>query len=178
MPQVFGSLTYQKTSHHRKERDQLSTKKRRRSSSSAPRLVVIPLIVAAAAVSGCEDDPTVQQDRYKSLTECMADWGNEELCMRAPTSEARTAGGSTSYIYTHPYYFYGPTYYPHDRVYTDPHTGNSVRPGGSNAFDVAKAPASSFNSKPGVASSPGKSGGFGATGARAAAAGKGGSGGS
>lgn len=91
--------------------------KKRRSCKTLP----LMLVTSAAVVnlSGCgEDDPNANlatvRDEYKSLEECVEDWGSKEPCepQKAPpgsSTYANTGNTSGSHIYTG--HYFGPSYY-------------------------------------------------------------------
>lgn len=104
------------------------------------------LVVAlSATVAGCDDpaNQTAQRDVYSgpnAFENCVADWGNEELCKRqldeaerkaaasVPTSGASGGGGSHVMLW-------GPTYYGADRqVY---HRGQYYAPTSTRAERTA-----------------------------------------
>lgn len=85
----------------------------------------------AATVSGCDVTETseakpAQRDVYTSLEDCVADWGDQELCERQikegrehlekmAQAKAASGGGSGGIMPI----FMGPTYYGNDRYYRD-----------------------------------------------------------
>lgn len=140
-----------------------------------PLLVVIPTLVAAALLAGCDDpDRPVNRDRYVSLDECMADWGDAALCQQPTTLASNAPGGQptgsgSSVVMLHSGGgYYGPSYYDNQRHFTRS-DGSRLTPAvTSTSPPVVRAPASQFAGSPGVTA---RSGGFGATGRAVSSAG-------
>ena len=153
----------------------------RRRRSPAPALTLLAALTATA----CDSDPgekVVQRDVYSgphALENCVADWGNEELCKKQlddaekkqlAASSPHTGGGIAPSIFV-----WGPGYSGSDRAVS--HNGQTITPATQRAVQTAAfargvTPAGSavrpvaFNMpKPaGVSSGFTSRGGFGATG--------------
>lgn len=97
------------------------------------KMIRLTLVSAlAATVSACdvsEEDKPAQRDVYTSLEDCVADWGDTELCERQQ-KEARehelkmaeankASGGSSDVGVSFIPLFFGPTYHGNDRFYRD-----------------------------------------------------------
>ena len=100
-------------------------------------MIKLTLVAAlGATVAACdmsdsgqtEEPKPAQRDVYSSLEDCVADWGDTELCERTmkdarehelKMAEAKAGaaggGGGTSFIPL----FYGPTYYGNERFHRD-----------------------------------------------------------
>jgi hypothetical protein len=109
-------------------------------------MIKLPLVVAlAVTVAACDmtDQPkTAQRDVYNSLEDCVADWGDTELCQQQ-MKEAREhqlkmaeaqakSGGNASMI---PFIFMGPSYYGDSRAVT--HNGQTIVPKSTNSVRTA-----------------------------------------
>ncbi len=137
------------------------------------RAKLLPLLLLAAGTGGCGYDPaeeTVQRDVYTKLEDCIADWGNQELCAQTLKEEKRAVTNAQGVTVYEPYYIYsGPSYYPGNR-YVD--MGSSrITPSTSRAFTTNSFSRSSIS--PGAAARSGigsggsglaSRGGFGGTG--------------
>lgn len=138
------------------------------------RLPSMSLVVAlSATVAGCDSDPgsqVAQRDVYSgpnAFENCVADWGNEELCKQRLNDEERKAAGSSSggggggsHVM-----IWGPGYYGGERTVS--HGGNTYTPQTTRAERTAafnsQFKPTSFNA-PRPATSVSSRGGFGATG--------------
>ena len=82
----------------------------------------------AGTVSACDvtdnSEKPAQRDVYTSLEDCVADWGDTELCERQikearehaekmAAAQAKDGGGGMAFVPL----FFGPTYYGNDRYY-------------------------------------------------------------
>lgn len=118
-----------------------SKEKKRRSCKTLP----LMLVTSAAVVnlSGCgDDDPNANlatvRDEYKSLEECIEDWGSKEPCepQKAPpgsSSFANTGNTSGGHIYTG--HYFGPSYYEGQREMAQrSFLGNRVNSNGTAHF--------------------------------------------
>lgn len=142
------------------------------------------LSILVALVAGCDYDPTItaQRDVYTRMEDCVADWGDVQLCqqMDATASAERVkeqqggdgkSGGASAVVYP---YFYGPTYYGSNRV---AYVGErEVHPTANRAtnFRSTSVRSSTLPSNVGRAVSRG---GFGSTGRSVSVSGHGSSGG-
>jgi uncharacterized protein YgiB involved in biofilm formation len=142
------------------------------------------LVVAlGATVSACDDpgEQVAQRDVYSgpnALENCIADWGNAELCKQQLNEAERKAmqgvptsgGGGASQVF-----LWGPGYYGSDRTVT--HNGYAYTPQTSRAERTAafnsQFKPTSFNTPRPAGTSVSSRGGFGATG-RSAGGGSGG----
>lgn len=125
------------------------------------KVISLPLVVAlAATVSACDmtgnDQVASQRDVYKTLEDCVADWGDSELCEKqmadakaeAEKKAAQSNSNGGSHVAIIPLFF-GPSYSPGDRyVYRN---GERYIPTTSKASSTA---AYFRNTKTGVVSKP------------------------
>lgn len=130
----------------------------------------IAVLLLAAGIGGCGYDPaadTVQRDVYTRLEDCVADWGNQELCAQTLQAEnqqeQRDASGNV--VMVPQYVFHGPAYYPGNRSVT--YSGRTVTPTG-----VGRPVSVSSFSRSGISPSAAR-GGFGSAGHAVASAGHG-----
>lgn len=106
------------------------------------RIINLPIVVAlAATVAACdttEAPKTSQRDVYNSLEDCIADWGDQELCEREiknsreheeKMAQARAAQGGGG-VMPVPMIF-GPTYYGDSRSVS--HNGRTIAPATSSS---------------------------------------------
>jgi uncharacterized protein YgiB involved in biofilm formation len=97
-------------------------------------------LVLAGSLSGCGSEPIPQQDAYRSLNDCVRDWGNPAQCQ--PVRDGRY---STSY-------YYGPSHF------GSRNTDGTPKPS-ANAMDAVTRPkgtqVSSLAPGGGTSSSPG-----------------------
>lgn len=154
--------------------------------------VALALVPMFLAMSGCGYDPSqdgapMQRDVYTKVEDCIADWGNAELCSKVADAEraqfAKSVGvahdGGSSII------FWGPSYYSGSRSVD--YGGRSYTPLTSRAmskpFSVTPNSSSFARSSPGTASRPASGvsssgsssrGGFGSSGHSASAGSSGG----
>lgn len=88
-----------------------------------PLVVLLAGSVAACDTTGQDKPKTAQRDVYHSLEDCVADWGDTELCekemkeardhaLKMAEAQAKASGGSMPVILP---IFMGPTYYGDDR---------------------------------------------------------------
>lgn len=153
-------------------------------------IIRLPLVLLlATTVSACDmtstdtnsDEKPSQRDVYRSLEDCVADWGDTELCERQIADAKKEAeklaaqSGSGSHVSFVPIFF-GPSYSPGDRsVYTQ--TGQRYSPATTRATSTAtylrNARTGVISPKPPIISRPAtptphssivSRGGFGATG--------------
>lgn len=140
----------------------------------------VPVLLLAGMLNGCDYDPAeepVQRDVYKSLEDCMADWADKTMCLKAAELQEgqrkkiadNQQHGST--VIMQPYYFYGPEYVPGSRI--SYHNGAAIIPRSSNFVQSTPkfTPSSSFSAS---RSTSVTRGGFGSAG-RAAGGSSGGS---
>jgi hypothetical protein len=82
--------------------------RRRRASAQMTRLLVASPLVWLA---GCapQPAPVLQQDRYASKQDCVADWGEEDQCVEDKDNVRGSGNWRTPY-------YYGPTYWSNDRA--------------------------------------------------------------
>lgn len=123
----------------------------KKSSTSSISLVLIPTMLMLTACA----DSNVQRDVYQTKEECLADWGNEELCQDMPAEQVtqHSNGGG------HYYRYWGPTYYPDERsVNYNGKTYSARSPANSRAFISMSSGSSSATSSHGT---PVSRGGFG-----------------
>lgn len=109
----------------------------------APLVALLATSVAACDFSSTPQDleKPKQRDVYTSLEDCVADWGDTELCERqidkarerAATAVASHSGGVPAIIPI----FYGPSYYDGNRSYVSPKTGSSITPATQKAAQAA-----------------------------------------
>jgi uncharacterized protein YgiB involved in biofilm formation len=95
----------------------MSQQTKRRVSKTLP----LMLVTSAAVVNltGCgEDDPNAHlatvRDEYKSLEDCIEDWGSSVPCEPQKTPEGSSSlsnTGNTSGGHTYTGHYFGPTYY-------------------------------------------------------------------
>lgn len=125
------------------------------------KVIKLSLVVAlATTVSACDttdssDIKTSQRDVYKTLEDCVADWGDTELCERQQAEakalaekQAQSSGGNGSHVSFVPI-FLGPSYSPSDRsAYVN---GNRYVPPSTKATSTASY---LRNTKTGVVSAP------------------------
>ena len=123
------------------------------------KVINLPLVVALAiTVSACDttssDETKIsQRDVYTSLEDCVADWGDTELCEKQQAEakalaakQAQSSGGNSMAFVP---IFLGPSYSPGDRsTYLN---GNRYTPATSQAASTASY---LRNSKTGVLSAP------------------------
>ena len=153
--------------------------------------IALALIPVLATMAGCSYDPSetgapMQRDVYRKVEDCIADWGNPELCAKVADAEAKQfaqsvgvdgSGGHSSVI------FWGPSYYPDARSVH--YNGQTYSPATSRAmsrpFSVAPSSSAFARTSPGTAArSPSVSsgavsrGGFGSSGHSASASSGGG----
>lgn len=142
-----------------------------------------PAMALAAAlamtVAACDSDPgaqVTQRDVYSgpnALNDCVADWGNEELCKQQIDDAekkrlAENAPGGAASHGANPIFIYGPGYI--DGARTASHNGVSYTPTSQRATQSAAFKVSNSGVKPmgfsaPKAATPGVTrGGFGATG--------------
>lgn len=106
-------------------------------------------ILMAGTMTGCspvepeEEVTSTQKDAYKSLQDCMDDWGDKDLCMQAQETmqaqanaqaQANQQGGDTNVAVVP--IFYGPEYYSGQRTAYNAH-GKAVFPKGNKAYRVS-----------------------------------------
>ena len=150
----------------------------------------IPILLIAALAGGCGGEDggekvAVQRDVYTRIEDCIADWGNKDLCLEAEKLRQQQAAhaqahGSPIIVSS----FYGPEYMPGyryayspDGAYFRPRTNSAASATApqkaSTAFTQGRS-AAAAKAASGVRSSGGSSsrGGFGGTG-RAASSGSG-----
>lgn len=110
-------------------------------------------LVLAGSLSGCGGEPIPQQDAYRSLNDCVRDWGNAAQCQ--PVRDGRYASS----------YYYGPTHF------GNRNTDGTPKPS-ANAMDSVTRPkgtqVSSLTARSGTSSSSSSSsstsrGGFGSS---------------
>ena len=88
-----------------------------------PLVVLLAESVAACDTTGQDTPKAAQRDVYNSLEDCMADWGDTELCEREikearehaqkmAAAQAKASGGAMPVFLP---IFMGPTYYGDDR---------------------------------------------------------------
>ena len=127
---------------------------KQRKRTAAPSLSLVCLL--GASLGACGDSPgeqAVQRDVYtgpKAMEQCVADWGNAELCNRRLTAEEakqiaaqqRSSGGGSNpiFLYSGGYGYMGPSY-SGERAVT--HNGQRYVPSYSRARQVA-----AFNARP------------------------------
>ena len=137
---------------------------RRRSRKVA--LFLVPVLLA-----GCSDVEDAQQrDVYTKFEDCMADWGQQELCVQLGQADAAQFAEETTGVQgggsgAHTILFWGPHYYPSDRSVI--HNGRTITPSRNSAMsrpfhvtERSSASAKTSASKPSTVSR----GGFGSTG--------------
>jgi hypothetical protein len=117
---------------------------RKRASAQISRLLIATPLVWMA---GCAPQPTLQQDSYASLQDCVADWGEEDKCVEDKTSSNGSGNWRTPL-------FIGPTYWSNQRA-------RLTRQNLEASRKLATAPAAGSSSQ---ASNTRRSGGFGSTG--------------
>ncbi len=162
----------------------------------------ITLVLATATVAGCglDSDPaavaTAQRDAYTRIEDCVADWGDKNLCLEAEklAQAKHTAPSGSGPVIVQSYPFYGPEYAPGSR-YHYLSDGRQIAPKSQTAISQTKpfTPSQSFvagrttalntarqgvapsgpGSRPSSTSSPGSSArsGFGASSAAHSSAG-------
>lgn len=63
----------------------------------------VPLVLLGTmglvVLSGCDDRQEVKQNQYKSLDDCLRDWGNDP-------KNCRTQGSGSTFVYLGPRYYY------------------------------------------------------------------------
>lgn len=145
-------------------------------------VLLLPALAAVAACDAVDYSPShTQRDVYRSLEECVIDWGDEQLCLKAQQeatarAAAQNAGsGSGGYHSSSPVViWHGPEYYGSNRY--GYHNGQMIRPRAQNSFTTQQQPTSTqfkqnYNNSVRQASagqSPGKS----ASGSSTSSAGK------
>jgi hypothetical protein len=150
-------------------------KKKEKRKKKIPLLVIGSLI--GLGIYGCDYDPsgedpkvTAQRDIYTKFEDCVADWGDKNLCQQMQASaekskeeqrQAGSGGGHTTVVTGYPY-FYGPTYYGNDRI---AHVGDrQVSPLGNRASNTRSAFVRSSSLPTSVSRSIAARGGFGSAG--------------
>ena len=122
-------------------------------------------LAVLGSLSGCgldydPADQAVQRDVYTRLEDCMADWGDAQLCtQQQPQQVASSGGGGGTYVHT---YYHGPEYYPGSRqTYRN---GQVITPQRASAVSTTapRAPSAAFKSA--VSQSSASRGGFGSSG--------------
>lgn len=109
-----------------------------------PFALAILMAATLTACSGDVEDETVetQRDVYKTLDDCLSDWGDKEMCMQAANAQAQAnaaqqqqqqnaGGGSVVPVFIP--MFYGPEYDVNKRVAYSK-SGNVISPKGNHAF--------------------------------------------
>lgn len=106
-------------------------------------------ILMAGTMAGCspvepeEEITSTQKDAYKSLQDCMDDWGDKDLCMQAQETmqaqanaqaQANQQGGGTNVAVVP--IFYGPEYHSGQRTAYNAQ-GKAVFPKGNHAYRVS-----------------------------------------
>jgi uncharacterized protein YgiB involved in biofilm formation len=136
-------------------------------------LLLVPLLLTA-----CGQEPDMQRDVYLSKEDCVADWNEAALCGELSKEDKAAyvgGGGHGAVATTHPYYFWGPSYYNGNRAVE--FAGKTIQPTTMKAvgapFAVRATSSSTAKASPGVASR----GGFGGAGRAVAFGGHGSSGG-
>lgn len=115
--------------------------KKRRSSKALPLMLVTSATVVNLA--GCGEDESnnnlaTVRDEYKSIEECVQDWGSTEPCepQKAPpgsSSLSNTGNTSGGHVYTG--HYFGPSYYEGQREQAQrSFLGNRINANGSSAY--------------------------------------------
>ena len=89
-------------------------------------LIVIPMLVACG--SGIPEDE--QRDVYTKLEDCVADWGDKELCLQMAQEDQQAAGLTQNPDGS--FFFFGPMYSPSMGRYIE-YDGRTVRPNTSRS---------------------------------------------
>lgn len=155
--------------------------------------IQLPLVVTlAATVAACDttasnpEEKVTQRDVYASLEDCVADWGDTELCERQQkeahehaekmaAAQSHSGGGGVAFVPM----FFGPSY-SGERTVT--HNGRTITPSGYSSGRTANYVTNTATgnrvvsySKPGTMSTHATSavsrGGFGGSGASASSGG-------
>ena len=137
------------------------------------RLPSMSLVVAlAAGVAACDSgqsDRTTQRDVYggpKALENCIADWGNADLCKQTLTKEEgkKLANSTTTHSRSPGFFFLGPGFFGGNRTVT--HQGVPYTPTANRAVSTARVDSNLRPVSFGTPHPPGVSarGGFGNTG--------------
>jgi uncharacterized protein YgiB involved in biofilm formation len=129
------------------------------------RVLELFLMTSLTAVAGCGGDPDVpaQRDIYTRMEDCVADWGDKELCQamdataqaEAAKQQPASTGVGSGYV---PYYMWGPTYYGPNRVHYNSQ-GTAITPRSNKAVRQAVTQV-----RTSTVPSSARRGGFGSTG--------------
>lgn len=137
--------------------------------------VFIASILSSTVVACDPGSQVTQRDVYHNLEDCVADWGDVELCQKTLSDAEAKAKQASSNGSTSAFVFFGPSYMGSDRyvshngqVYapsttraasTANFTGSSITP---SSFSAPRAATSSITPKPSAVTTT--RGGFGSTG--------------
>lgn len=142
-----------------------------RKPEAAMKRKTLTLLVLGLSGCGLNYDPAAevaQRDIYTRLEDCVADWGDKDLCLKA--EELRNEEGrqqaqnspDTQVAMVPPFLFLGPLYLPSQRVaYRD---GQAIYPRGQRAVTVRTIPRSAVPASA-------RRGGFGTSASRAGSSG-------
>ena len=111
-------------------------------------LFPMALTALTIALAGCTQDENdyyvidqevTKQDVYKTLDDCMADWGDAQLCQAQPNPQGQQVqqSGSTTFMPIILGSFSGPEYHYSDRKAI--HNGKVYNPKGTHAYASTKA---------------------------------------
>jgi hypothetical protein len=113
--------------------------------------LLVPSLLGSVLLTACDDAPNTNRDVYASKEECLRDWNDGDLCQEMDATDANQyrSEGDHGHVIV-PHYFWGPTYYPHDRSVV--YKGQTITPVGKSTtlrpFTVSPRSSSASRTSP------------------------------